>query len=100
MTLIFTLSMTNVASWNGKWSGRDKLYCIVKPCTTKKAIAKARTILEQRSFYYNFGDGWGASISVHEATSVDARNARKSSQGFCGYDWMVSSILEHGKIIT
>jgi hypothetical protein len=100
VTLIFTLSMPNVASWNGKWSGAGNLYAIVTPFTTKKAIAKAREILEQRNFYYNFGDGWGASVAVHEATSQDARNARKQSKGFCGYDWMVQSIIEHGKIIT
>ncbi len=90
--------MPNVGSWNGKWSGRENLYAIVVPFTTLKAKAKAAELLAKRSFYYNFGDGWGASIGVTEITNDEARRVRRLSKGFCGYNWMVDSILRDGAI--
>ena len=51
--------------------------------------------------YYNFGDGWGANVSVRIVEGAKSRNqAIKGSKGFCGYDWMIDSILKHGKIIA
>jgi len=98
MYLQFTLSMPNVGSWNGKWSGRENLYALVHSFSTQKAKAKAAELLAKRSFYYNFGDGWGASVGVTEITSTEARRVRKASKGFCGYNWMVDSILADGTI--
>lgn len=51
--------------------------------------------------YYNFGDGWGAGVSVKIVDGVKGKNAAiKGSKGFCGYEWMIDSILERGKITT
>jgi hypothetical protein len=98
-TLVFKLSMPNRNSWNGGWSGEDREYNIVKNFgRSKKAKDKAEKLLEKESFYYNFGDGWGASVSVRQVDAAGARKARKLSDGFCGYDWMVSSIVSHGEI--
>ena len=43
MILSFTLSMPNVASWDGKWSGQDRLYVKVHSFGRGKSRdAKAR----------------------------------------------------------
>ena len=95
-TIAFKLSMPNCGSWNGKWSGEDRLHVIVKTLTNQIADK----VLEQSSYYYNFGDGWGASISVEQIDGKTSRTLKRKSVGFCGYDWMVSSIIRNGKIIT
>ncbi len=99
MALAFILSMPNRSSWNGRWSGDGKCYAIVKPIgRSRKARAKADAILAEKSFYHNFGDGWGASVAVREVDQNEARQLRRQSLGFCGYDWMVSDILANGRI--
>ena len=45
------------------------------------------------SFYYNFGDGWGAKITCR------AKGTEKPTKKFCGYEWMVRSIIKNGSII-
>lgn len=100
MQLAFTLSMPNRGSWNGGWSGEDRLFCIIKSFKTQKEIAKAQGLLQKRSFYYGWSDGWGASVSIKEVTPAEARQLRKKSSGFADYDWMVQSILDYGKILA
>jgi len=95
MTLVFELSMPNRGSWNGRWSGENDCYCIVKSIASKE---KCEALLAERSWYYDWDDGWGASISVKAVDASTARKYRKNSRGFCGYDWMVDSILAHGAI--
>lgn len=89
----FILSMPNRGSWNGRWSGEDSMYCVIKPYN------KSYDNIINESFYYNFGDGWGASIKVERIDGNTSRKYRKLSKGFCGYDWMINSIISHGKII-
>jgi len=91
--LAFTLSMPNVGSWDGKWSSSKKLFCIIKRLEKNKEAE-----LDGRKFYYNFGDGWGASISVKKIDSKQAGVLRRKSSGFCGYNWMINSIIEKGYI--
>lgn len=86
------------SSWNGQWSGEETLYAIVKKFTTKKAMARAQTILAKGCYSYSWDDGWRASINVREVDAVQARKVRAKSKGFCGYDWMVESILTYGSI--
>ena len=90
MRLAFMLSMPGVSSWNGKWTGEGKCYAIVR--TTGRAD------LAGRSFGHNFGDGWFASVGVEVVPAAEARKLRRKSDGFCGYDWMVDSIIDHGEI--
>lgn len=98
MQLAFTLSMPSRNSWNGKWSGEDKLYVIVKTFTGTKEIAKAVEVAAKHSYSYRWSDGWAARIDVKVLQPGDAKRLRAKSQGFCGYDWMVTSILSHGAI--
>ena len=101
MILSFELTMPNVGSWNGRWSGEGRLYAIIK--TFPKSIKQqniAKEILKQKYHHYNFGDGWSAGISISRVSLDTARRLRRKTQGFCGYDWMVNSIISHGKIMT
>jgi len=101
MKISFTLRMPNNNSWDGKWSGDNDLYVIIKDFgRTKKGNARAEELLKQPYHYYAFGDGWGASVHLKEVTPEEARKLKKKSKGFCGYDWMVISILDHGRILT
>ncbi len=101
MILCFTLSMPNVSSWNGKWSGEGRLYAkIINFGRTQKAIAKTKEILDIGYFHYSFGDGWSAGISVKEVNAKEAATIRRKSRGFYGYDWMVQSIKDNLLIKT
>lgn len=98
MLLVFRLSMPGNNAWDGKWSGSSKLYARVISFQGKKRIAKAEQILAEGPFSYNFGDGWRASISVDEVGKSEAQKYRRRSDGFCGYDWMIDSIVRDLKI--
>ena len=91
--LLFRLSMPNVSSWNGRWSGEGREY-------TKLVDERQAKHELKGSYYYDFGDGWGARIDVTTVTGGEVAKIRKRSDGFCGYDWMVDSILRHGEITT
>lgn len=97
MILSFRLTMPTNNSWNGKWSGQDKIYVKTRNILPKKLADK---ILENPIYHYNFGDGWSARIEVDQVTSSQAAALRKRSAGFSGYEWMIDSIVYHQKIIT
>ena len=92
--IIFTLSMPTRGSWNGRWSGEDRVYARVfhNNDVSKDIIGK--------DFYYNWDDGWCACVSVTKVDSKEAAKIRKKSAGFCGYDWMIRSIIKNGEIIV
>jgi hypothetical protein len=92
--IAFILTMPNNNSWNGKWSGDKDLHVIIKNLSDKYG----KKVLLESSYYYNFGDGWSASIEVKEIDGLESRALRKRNSGFCGYDWMVSSIISNGEI--
>lgn len=52
------------------------------------------------SWFYNFGDGWGANILGEVIDRSEATKRRKNSKGFSGYEWMVQSIIFYGAILT
>lgn len=97
MTYIcFQLTMPGNNSWNGKWTGDDKFYARTRKFTPKRAAQ----ILEKGSYGYNFGDGWYASVSVKEITGAEKRQIDKNTKGFCGYEWMIDSIVYYQGIYT
>lgn len=96
MTLAFLLSMPHAASWNGKWSGEGKCYAILR----KFSDNTAERILRNAPYFYRWTDGWCAQIEVRKPDASESRKLRKASEGFCGYDWMVDSILYRGKILA
>lgn len=97
--MCFTLSMPSNNAWNGKWTGEGNVYAIVRGTgRTKKYKEEMQAILDKGYFTYSFGDGWTAGITVTEVSAAEAKKIQKKSQGFCGYDWMVDSIIMHGEI--
>ncbi len=96
MRIIFELTMPNVGSWNGKWSGENGKYTISKNITKsnfkqkewQKKFYNKLEKGENLNYYYNFGDGWSANIEVRKA-----KPREKVTNKFYGYEWMAQSIL-------
>lgn len=94
MLIAFTLTMPSVNTWNGQWSGQDKLYIRVE--NIKKEIGLK--VLKEDTYYYKWSDGWTACIKVQRVDCKEAAKLRRKSQGFCGYEWMIKSIIHTGRI--
>ena len=117
-TLSFELTMPNVGSWNGKWTGTDYKYFVIKIFDNKTAGkimlgATTSPIYEgfftrtkigdtppRKSYYYDFGDGWGANIRIEQVYAKEANKRRKISAGFRGYEWMIDSIIKFDEILS
>lgn len=95
----FELTMPNVGSWNGIWTGKKTAHFIVKKCS-KEQIEKINLKNNKNSFLYDFGDGWTACVKVERIDYTQAPLRRKVSNGFMGYEWMVDEIIELGRIKT
>ena len=99
MMICFELFMPGRNSWNGRWSGEDRVYArIVNLGRTKKARVKGEAIIQGGAYSYAWSDGWCARVVVREVDAAEANRIRKRSAGFCGYDWMIDSIRYHGEI--
>ena len=98
MILSFEITMPNIGSWNGVWTGTKNAHFAFRGYTKKRAqeLMKGE---ESRSFYYNFGDGWGANVEMKPILSSEMRKIKRANKGFMGYDWMIDSIEKHDKII-
>jgi len=90
----FTLTMPQISTWNGHWSGEGKDYFMIR---SMRDTDVEDLLKETHSWGYAWKDGWSARITA----SVVPKGARSSkSNGFCGYEWMVNSILERGEILA
>jgi len=98
MILSFELSMPNSGSWNGQWTGQSSKYYRHRN-VSKKESEKILADKERNSWYYNFGDGWGASVSVEKVLSSEKNKRERVSKGFSGYEWMIDEIIKHGRIL-
>lgn len=94
--ILYKLTMPNVGSWNGKWTGEGRLHCLIK--SYKKDSDIPEKVLSKKNYYYDFGDGWGANIDCSEIKGNEKVKYKKLSMGFCGYDWMIKEIEEFGRI--
>jgi hypothetical protein len=90
----FKLSMPGKASWNGKWSGESYNHTRTKRLG-EKALAKLMGGESERSWSYRWDDGWCACVT---ARVVPTGEKLKKSDGFAGYDWMISSIMSYDDI--
>ncbi len=86
----FRLTMPDRSSWDNKWSGDGRNYLLVRGVDA--ALAGQ---LDGQTWSYGWPDGWRAEVS---ARALPEDETLRPSQGFCGYDWMVTSILQYGKI--
>jgi hypothetical protein len=100
----FKLTMPGRNTWNGKWSGDERNYTIVKSLKDEEvsrvfdtfadgsAVSLDRTT---KSWFYRWPDGWSALVT---ARIVPRGERLRKSDGFNGYEWMIASILQYGKI--
>lgn len=100
MTLLFELTMPNRGSWNGRWSGESRRHLLIRRLSNSKKNFERAEKLNGKSWYYGWPDGWGASVSCKVIEPRTARIWEKLSDGFCGYDWMVDSIMARDKILA
>lgn len=95
MILAFVLTMPGRNTWNGRWSGEQSTYAIVKNLGRSKAAhEKGAALLGNHG--YAWDDGWFANIEVREVDAKEARRLRAKSRGFFGYEWMVDNLLLYG----
>lgn len=90
--IVFELTMPHVGSWNGKWTGANRLYIRTR---------KERTVpkdLWEKDYFYRWPDGWEACVSVRRMKASDAVKLERKSAGFRGYDWMIESLIADGYI--
>lgn len=90
----FRLTMPRVGSWNGRWGGENRCYSIVKSLLEADVI-RLFGESDKRRWHHAWDDGWAADV---RARVMEKGERAPKSDGFCGYDWMVDSILEHGTI--
>lgn len=93
--VVFLLSMPKNNSANGRWTGDEKVHAIILP---KSKVGSVEGIMNMAPYNYDFGDGWVAQIDVKFLNAYEAAEIKKNNDGFCGYDWMVKSIIDNGTI--
>lgn len=91
--IIFELTMPGVGSWNGKWSQEGTYFARTR---AEREVPRDRW---DKDFYYRWDDGWTACVSVRRVSAAEARKLMRKSKGFCGYDWMIKSIILLGEIV-
>ena len=96
--VLFTLSMSRNNSWNNKWSGDDRSYCISK--VAFRYGKPVYPILKEGNYIYYFDNGLVANVNVKFVTHSEAKAAMKKSDGFCGYEWMCDELMANGRILT
>lgn len=96
--LLFELTMPNNGSWNNKWSGENDNHYLIKR-VSYKAFVEHYAEYAGKSWYYRWSDGWTACITCEALNSKEIVPYRKKAGNFCGYDWMVSSIMQCGEIV-
>ena len=95
MLVSFELKMCNVGSWNGRWTGSEMRYIIIR--TLHKEVAeKILGDKESDSFHHRWDDGWACNVYVNKIDAGTKKSLSKHlKNGFCGYEWMVSNIISH-----
>ena len=81
--LLFEYGHSKINTWNGHWTGEGKVFA-------KEVFL---------TFTHDFGDGWVAKITMTVGAKKDFEEIMKRSEGFLGYEWIIDSILKHGKIV-
>ena len=88
----FKLSMPGVNTWNGRWSGEKDNYTIVRKLSDTD-VDKLLSGNLRASWLHRWDDGWCARV---DARIILKGERLPKSDGFCGYDWMVTNIVLYG----
>lgn len=94
--LLFTLTMPGVPSWNGHWTGENDSYVRSLSFTDTEFENLPPNFVGEH--FYRWNDGWEACVSVKVVSKKTKEKRLKNSAGFCGYDWMIDSLLKSGEI--
>lgn len=86
--VIFSLTMPGRPSWNGRWSGNDHPRTQVRNLPNSIAAE-----LHEKDWQHSWDDGWTAHIKARLMLNGERK---PKTFGFCGYDWMIDNILQHG----
>ena len=100
MQLAYILTMPTNNSWNGKWTGENNFYARTRSYRGKKRELKANQILKNSPYYYRWDDGWSACVEIKKLLPRESQKINRKSSGFIGYDWMIDSIEDIGKILA
>lgn len=92
MAIVFELTMPRKGSWNGKWTGEGENYTRL---WDEREVPKD---LWDTKHFYRWDDGWEACVSVSRMPINEARKITRKSKGFCGYDWMIKTLISDGYI--
>jgi hypothetical protein len=95
MHFAFTLSMPSTGGAY-RWSGEERVYVCVKSFSQRSWKERLAKLVGYHS--YSFGDGWRPAVAVRVVNADEKKKLLKKSAGFCGYDWMVDSLIHHGEI--
>ena len=95
MKVEFRLSMPNIGSWNGRWSGKDNNYLKYKKLNKETMAFLGLDKGKTKSWRYSWSDGWGASVT---GRIMEKGERNKKSDGFCDYDWMIDEIIRYNEI--
>jgi len=84
----FRLTMPGKNSWNGKWTGEDKIYVIYKTLTKKK-VEQLGLTTTSKSFCYSWDDGWRADVRTR---ILEKGEKKKNKRNKIRLKWIVLSI--------
>ena len=101
--LLFEYGHSRVGSWNGKWSGEGSVFAkeVLRTKERKQHLESLGIDCKKgakHKFTHDFGDGWVAEINMTVGNKKDFKQIMNASQGFMGYEWIIDSILKHGKV--
>lgn len=102
--LLFEYGHSKINTWNGRWAGEDNVFAKEVFLSTSKRERLKELGFDLRrgakkTFTHDFGDGWVAKITMTVGAKKDFEEIMKHSEGFMGYEWIIDSILKHGKIV-
>lgn len=91
---VYALTMVNTPP-NKRWHLEGTPYYRVR--VYEDGSEQAENASRSPYHFYDLRDGWGIGVYVYETSDpVHIARVCSSSRGFLCYDWMVSSIEQHG----
>ena len=82
---------------DGSWVPADDKFL----ATTRQFMSQgtACKFVEHGEYVFDMEDGRRAVITAQRINEAQRNRLVRESDGFCGCEWMVDSIVKHGKII-